>query len=262
MPGSSCEKNRSQFFGRSQCSGSVGPVTVTACTIMSSLVRFWSAGLERREVEHQAMVAGRPGLGELVLERLVVVPDELLAHQLAIIGREAKPALARLGVEIAVDLDLDGQAIGAVVLGLVCLGDLGFLVKGHPLAPRAVVATELGAGDDANGHGLGHGGHGLRDDRLGRLDVLFQQQRRDREHVADIVEPVARVVGRKFLVGAEVDPHQVADRVAVLDPVEPAQRDPARVGIVRVGPEGVALDPVFEGFHARRPMASACPAAA
>ena len=47
-------------------------------------------------------------------------------------------------------------------------------------------------------------------------------------------------------VGVVVDAHQVADRVAVLDPVEPADGDAARVGILRVDPEGRVLDPVLQ----------------
>ena len=80
--------------------------------------------------------------------------------------------------------------------------------------------------------------------RLGRLEVFLQQQRRDAEHVADVVEAVAGVVGREFLLRLEIDPHQVADRVAVLDPVEPADRHPARVGVLGIDAEDVVLDPV------------------
>jgi len=71
-------------------------------------------------------------------------------------------------------------------------------------------------------------------------------QRREGEHVADVVEPVAGVVRRERGVGVEVHAEQVADGVAVLDPVEPAERHPAGVGVRQVDLERRPLDPLFE----------------
>ena len=48
------------------------------------------------------------------------------------------------------------------------------------------------------------------------------------QHVADVVEAVADVVGGEVLGGLEVDADQVADRVVVLGPVEPPDGDAAR----------------------------------
>ena len=76
--------------------------------------------------------------------------------------------------------------------------------------------------------------HRLRDDRPGGRDELLQVQRRQGEHVADVVEPVAGVVRRERGVGVEVHAQQVADGVAVLDAVEPADGDPPGVGVLRV----------------------------
>ena len=52
-----------------------------------------------------------------------------------------------------------------------------------------------------------------------------------REDVADVVEAVADVVGREVVGRAEVEADQVADRVVVLGPIEPADRHAARVGV-------------------------------
>ena len=112
---------------------------------------------------------------------------------------------------------------------------LGRLVERQPVAVAAPSArTELHAAIGPLGNEPGHGRDGSRHDRLRRLHVLLEQQRRDREHVADLVEPVTRVVGRKLLLGLEVEPRQVADRVAILDPVEPADRDATRIGFVGI----------------------------
>ena len=52
--------------------------------------------------------------------------------------------------------------------------------------------------------------------------------------------------GGNSAVGVVVDADQVADRVAVFDPVEPADGDAAGVGVRRVDPEGPVLDPVLQ----------------
>ena len=78
---------------------------------------------------------------------------------------------------------------------------------------------------------------GLLDDRLGGRQVFLQKQRRHRQHVADVVEAVTDVVVGEVGGRFEVDANQVADRIVVLDPVEPANRDAAvvaRAGAVEV----------------------------
>ena len=54
------------------------------------------------------------------------------------------------------------------------------------------------------------------------------------------------VVGRELAGGVVLDAQQVADRVAIFDPVEPADRDAAGVGVDRVDPEGAELDPMLQ----------------
>ncbi len=61
-------------------------------------------------------------------------------------------------------------------------------------------------------------------DALGRLGVLLEEERRHREHVADPVEAVADVVGGEAVARAVVHEEQVADRVPVLEAVQPSQR--------------------------------------
>ena len=76
---------------------------------------------------------------------------------------------------------------------------------------------------------LGPGDDRLLADRLGGLQVFFHQDRREAEHVADVVEAVADIVGREVVGRMEVDPDQVADRIVVFGAVEPADRDASRV---------------------------------
>ena len=210
---------------------------------------------QRADLEAQAVIAGAEGLVELVVELLIVAPAILLGHEHAVIDGEDDAALARLGVEVAVDDHVDRQPIVAVVIGLHLGRDLRLVIEAQPLASQAARTPEVRPVEDATGHALAHRGHRLGDDRLGRLDVFFEQQRGYAQDVTDVVEAVTRVVGGEFFIGAEVDPHQVADRVAILDAVQPSQGDAARVGIIGIGPEGVPLDPVLQRLDliGRRP---------
>ena len=115
--------------------------------------------------------------------------------------------------------------------------------------PAPAAFTELSSAIGPLGNEPGDGRNRGRHDRFRRLHVLFEQERRDREHVADRVEPITRVVGRKLLLGLEVETGQVADRVAILDPVETADGHAARIGILGIDPENVALDPVGQEPH-------------
>ena len=62
-----------------------------------------------------------------------------------------------------------------------------------------------------------------------RVKILLHQQRRQRQHVADVVEAIADVVGGKIVGGLELDGQQIANRVGILGPVEPPQRHVARI---------------------------------
>jgi hypothetical protein len=91
-----------------------------------------------------------------------------------------------------------------------------------------------------------HRGNPLGDDRLRGRDVFLHEDRRDRQHVANVVEAVARVVRGKFLFGLEIDADEVLDRVAVLDAVQAAHGHAAGVRVRRVDREYLVFDPVLE----------------
>ena len=70
-----------------------------------------------------------------------------------------------------------------------------------------------------------------------RGEVFFHQHRRDGEHVADVVEPVAGIVDGELIGGADRDSQQVADRIVIFDAVQAASHHAAR--IVRHGAGGL-----------------------
>ena len=81
-------------------------------------------------------------------------------------------------------------------------------------------------------------------DALGGHEVALHQHGRQREHVGDVVEAVARVVLREVIGRPEVDAEQVTDRVVVLGPVEPSNRDAPGIWWRRaVGAEDLRVHP-------------------
>ena len=80
--------------------------------------------------------------------------------------------------------------------------------------------------------GLGERGgeNGDSCDFLGGGEVLFHQDGREREDVADVVEAVAGVVGGEIGGGLEVDGEEIADGVVVFEAIEAAGGDAAGVG--------------------------------
>ena len=112
--------------------------------------------------------------------------------------------------------------------------DLG--IGGHQPEARAAVDAAAfflrhGRGLPSAGRpvGLAVGQDGFPSDGLGGGQVLLQQEGREGQHVADVVEAVTHVVGREIVGRSEVDPDQVPDRVVVFLAIEPAERDPSRV---------------------------------
>ncbi len=120
---------------------------------------------------------------------------------------------------------------------------------------RAPGFLETRARDHPLRHNSRDHGHGPADDRVGRAQVLFEQQRRNRQHVAVIVEPIAGVIRWELVGRVVVHAEQVADRVPILDPVEPADRDPAWIRVVRVDPERPRL---IQSSSNRRSSADGC----
>ena len=72
-------------------------------------------------------------------------------------------------------------------------------------------------------------------DLPGRGHVAVEQHRGDRQHVGDVVEPVARLVRRQQRPLVDVQRQQIADRVAVLGAVQAMDRRPAGIRIVGGG---------------------------
>ena len=77
------------------------------------------------------------------------------------------------------------------------------------------------------------GGLGSNDYRLGNLfggrQEFLHQERRKREDIADIVEPVAAVIRGKIIGRPQVDANEISNGVVVLFAVEPPKRHMARV---------------------------------
>ena len=90
-----------------------------------------------------------------------------------------------------------------------------------------------------------------------RRQVALHQRRRDAEDAGDVVEAVARVVGRQQLADVDVERQQIAHRVAVLRPAQAVERLRAPgIGIGRGGVVELALEPgaelrVGSGLRAR-----------
>ena len=126
---------------------------------------------------------------------------------------------------------------------------------------------ELGGGDAFGRAAVGgRGGEGGAQNLVRGGGVFLEQDRREGEDVADVVEAVAGIVGGKIIGGLELHADEVADAVVVFGAVEAADGDAARVGIGAVGVEDFALDPGGEevafglrglGFVRRRHLAAA-----
>ena len=89
---------------------------------------------------------------------------------------------------------------------------------------------------------------------------MFQQQRRNLQHVGDVVEPVALVVARQQFGDVDVQRQQIADRVGVFGAIQPVQRRAPGIHVAgrraverRLQPGRQPLQRVLIGTrHARR----------
>ena len=106
--------------------------------------------------------------------------------------------------------------------------------RGPGGAGRLEIVTATGLLERLGGIG---GGQRCGGDSLGRGEILFDEQRRDGEDVADVVEAMADIVGWKIFGGSEFDTEQIANRIVVFDAVESADGDSARIergGVVAI----------------------------
>jgi hypothetical protein len=79
-------------------------------------------------------------------------------------------------------------------------------------------------------------------DLIGGGQILFHQHRRQREHVADIVEAVAHFVVRKVL-RIVIHVHQVVNGISILFAIQAADGDPAGILLVAaLGRRELAVD--------------------
>ena len=214
---------------------------------------------------------GRPAAGALAPGVLGEQPR----RDLVLARREGRPhledaaALVRLlGVEVGVEqadpgavdahVELRGRHAGGApsadahlnrVLGVegkvVIEQDAAARVGGQPrdlsVPPRPARGT-VALHDGDGGAGADHEPA----DAPRRRHVLLDVQRRHRQHVADVVEPVAGVVGRQVPRVVEVEPQEVADGVAVLGPVQPVDGRRAGVGALGRRPVEPGLEPRHE----------------
>ena len=220
--------------------------------------------VERRHHRHRRLAppgvldeAGEAFLGRHARFERPVAPVALLRLDRSA-GDELPPAVAVVGgAEAQLVLGVPREEVRAVQGAPHRVGKdvrAGQVVAGVVRAP-AHVAGEQGR---LGGERLAEDGDAR--EALRRGDVLLHQQRRDRQHVADVVEAVARVVDGELVGGAAVDAEQAADRVVVLDPVEPSGGHAARigrpaiagVGQVRIDGRGQARDRVVSRPGASR----------
>ncbi len=119
----------------------------------------------------------------------------------------------------------------------------------HPVVLRQVAreAEHLGGGR-GGGASDRHPG-----DLPRRREVALQQGRRNPEHPRDVVEAVARAVGRQQLRDVDIQVEEVAHGVVILGPVQPVERlGAAGVGVGRGVPVQLGLQPADEPVVARR----------
>ena len=182
---------------------------------------------------------------EFVMPALAIGPAIFLFVQFLAVGCECHAAAAGVELEVAVELDIEDDFVLSFFLPLERTCDGGRLVVAESLAAHIVIlAAEPLAVETLLGHDERLARHGLFHDLFGRLQIFLHQQRRQGQHVANVVEAVTRIVGRKVLGRVVIDARQIADRIAILDTVEPAERHPAGIGIGRVDVEGIELDPI------------------
>ena len=116
--------------------------------------------------------------------------------------------------------------------------DVGF----HRPVERLGVQT---GGPDAR---RGRSDDRLRENLVRRGEIFLEQHRRHREHVADVVETVARVVRRKIIGGPEIHADEIANRVVVLGAIQAANRDAAGIGVFAIRFENLEINPRLHQF--------------
>ena len=126
--------------------------------------------------------------------------------------------------------------------------------RAEQLAGQAIVLREIvGDAEIVDGRQRRRRADRRAADLLRRRQIPLHQRRRQLQHARNVVEAVARVVGRKKRRDVDVEIEQVADRVLVFRAVQPVERlGPARI---RIQP-GAAIELAFEPRQERVVAAS------
>ena len=195
------------------------------------------AGDLRRRIEplqREVMRAGREGhlgLGDLGLLHLL----ELVSADFAAVDEEGDLRGRVAGGARRAEADRDH--VVAVARGRHRTREGRGGIEEALLALASALGRHLDHRETRAFHFAGLVGHRLGGDRLADGQEPLQMDRRERQHVADVVEAIARVVGRE--VGGEilVEEAEVADGLIILRAVEAADGHVARVGL-RLGDGG------------------------
>ena len=190
------------------------------------------------------MLVGIPLPVKLEAKLFIVVPDELLIEEFLVVRFEDQPALARIEIKCAAHIQFDEQPVLPRIFDFDRVRHHRLVVKRQDFAvDGSFRGAKFAAGNGFLRNNLRDGRHCGRDDDFRGLHVFLQQQRRYSQNVTDIVETVAGVVRWKLLVGPKISSHQIPDRISILDTIEPADCDAARIGVFGVNPENVLFDP-------------------
>src|SRR5262245_1257305 len=179
--------------------------------------------------------------------------ENLLGALVAALLRHLRSAYGRGPDAIAVDADVEllrlgsqthDAAVGAALvqaqLELVVAVDRKVVLDRQPAArsPRQILAEAaslIAIGRHEERLGRRRAAHvAERDlaDLRRRTQVPLGENRRQRQRVGVVVEPVSRVVGGQERRRVDLEPEQIADRVAVLHPVEAMQRRAAGIRVL------------------------------
>ncbi len=101
-----------------------------------------------------------------------------------------------------------------------------------------------------------------RADLAGRRQIAFEQRRRRAEHVGDVVEAVARIVGGQQRRRIDVQRQQIADRVRVLRPVEAMDQRSAGIRLARARRDPASSRAIRRGRRTPPAPVAAAPAGA
>ncbi len=85
-----------------------------------------------------------------------------------------------------------------------------------------------------------------------RREIALQQHRRNREHVADIVEAVTGIVRRQHLAHVDIDREKIADRIDVFRTVQAMERRASGIGIEPLHAVALGDDGGDDGVIGRR----------